>query len=146
MKTNIIEIGLPTDNIPRVQPTLEENLRETGGLLIGRQVYEDQTLLVIQLMNDHALQFHINALSTAFHQKQISSYQIISCHLFKVVFTRDNYQELLEAFPLQVGEAWFEAAEEKRSAYLCLKLPHLSQLQIYWLATETSIIQWTNES
>ena len=48
MKTNIIEVGLPTDKLAEMQPVFERCLQETGDRLIGLQVYDDQTLLVVR--------------------------------------------------------------------------------------------------
>ncbi|HET8844381.1 MAG TPA: hypothetical protein VFN35_23135 [Ktedonobacteraceae bacterium] len=145
MKVSIIEIGLPTSNIPQVQSILEKS-QAAGGQLIGRQIRDTQILLVLHLASDQILQHHLNLFSDALHRKQISSCQGITCHLFKIVFKLDDYQGILKTFPLAADESWFEAVEEARTAYLCLASPHLSQQQISWLAMETSVIQWTNES
>lgn len=145
MKTNIIEIGLPTGNVAELQLTLEEHLVQTGDVLIGHQNYDDQTLLVVRLFSNTIHQ-HLEMLSTAFHKKQIHSFQVIACYLFKIVFNHDNYQHILRDFPLHAGESWFSARAEERTAYLCLNFPYLSQEQISWLAMQTSIAQWSKEA
>lgn len=144
MKTSIIEIGLPTSNIPRVQPALETCLQETGDALIGQQIYDDQTLFVVRITGD-TLQNHLKTLSAAFREKLVDSFQLIACYLFKVAFKDESYQTLLRDFPLHPGESWFPAANEARTAYLCLSRPHLSQEQTSWLAMQTSIAQWSRE-
>ena len=138
MKARIIEVGLPTNNLAEVQPTLEACLRETGDILIGYQAYDDMTLLVVRLLDD-TMQCHINTLSTAFRQELIDSFQIVSCQLFKVVIRQGNLQTTMRHFPLRMGESWFPATEEENGAYLCLNSPQLSQEQVAWLATQTSI-------
>ena len=144
MRTNLIEIGLPTGNVAEVQHALEARLVETGDILIGQQNYDDQTLLVVRLFSD-TIQSHLKTLSIAFRNQQIHSFQVVSCHLFKVVFNQDSYQNALRDFPLHADESWFSALAEKRAAYLCLNFPYLSQEQISWLATQTSIAQWSKE-
>ncbi len=144
MKASIIEIGLPTGNIPQVQPVIEACLRETGDVLIGRQIYDDETLFVVRLFGD-TIQYHLKLLVEAFHNKQIDSFQVVTCHLFKVVFKDESYQSALRGFPLHPGESWFLAADEQRAAYLCLLSPQLNQEQISWLARQKSIVQWTRE-
>lgn len=144
MKTNIIEIGLPTGNVAAVEHVLEECLQETGDVLIGRQSYDDQALLVVRLFSD-TIQYHLKTLSAAFRDQHIHSFQVVSCYLFKVVFNRENYQDILRGFPLHPGESWFPAWAEERTAYLCLNFSYLSQEQISWLATQTSIAQWSKE-
>ena len=145
MKASIIEVGLPTDNVPVILPDLEQCLIETGDLLIGHQIYDDQTLFVIRLLSD-TLQCHLKTLSTAFHEDLLDSFQVVGCHLFKVVFDNDEDKSSLRNFPLHIGESWVAAANEEKSAYLCLNVPHLTQKQVGWLATQTSIVQWTKES
>lgn len=144
MKTNIIEVGLQTRHVSIIQPALEECLLETGDQLIGHQVYDDQTLFVVRMTSD-TLQCHLQTLSTAFHKHMLDSFQIVSCYLFKVVFKDHEYVNYLREFPLQIGESWFKAANEEQTAYICLNLPYLSQHQTAWLATQTSIAQWTKE-
>lgn len=145
MKTCIIEIGLPTDKLAEMQPLFEQCVRETGDLLLGRQIYDDQTLLVIRLFGDNVPR-HLTTLTPAFRNEQVDSFQIVSCYLFKVVFKHDHFEEIMRRFPLHMGESWFTAAQEDNAAYLCLNGPQLSRPQIAWLAQETSIAQWTNES
>jgi hypothetical protein len=144
MRTNIIEIGLPTGNVARVQQLLAACLEETGDALIGQQSYDDQTLLVVRLFGD-TVQFHLRTLSAAFRDQYIHSFQVVSCYLFKMVFNRESYQDILRSFPLHPGESWFPAWAEERTAYLCLNFSYLSQEQIAWLATQTSIAQWSKE-
>lgn len=145
MKASIIEVGLPTCNLLQVHPAVEACLRETGDVLIGRQIYDDQALLVIRLFGD-TMQCHLEVLSRAFHNNQIDSFQVVTCHLFKVVFKSEDYQDVLRGFPLHPGESWFLAATEQHAAYLCLLFPQLNQEQIAWLAAQKSIVQWTKES
>ncbi|HEY1353207.1 MAG TPA: hypothetical protein VGF67_26640 [Ktedonobacteraceae bacterium] len=145
MKASIIEVGLPTSNLLQVHPAVEACLRKTGDVLIGRQIYDDQALLVVRLFGDTA-QCHLEFLSRAFHDHQIDSFQLVTCHLFKMVFKGEGYQDILRSFPLHPGESWFLAAEEQRAAYLCLLTPQLNQEQISWLAEQKSIVQWTKES
>src|SRR5579883_397284 len=145
MKASIIEVGLPTGNIPQVQPVMEACLRETGDILVGKQVYDDETLFVVRLFSD-SIQSHLKILVEAFHKKLIDSFQIVNCHLFKVVFKDESYPDVLRSFPLHPGESWFQAADEPRAAYLCLLSPQLKQEQISWLAQQKSIVQWTRES
>jgi hypothetical protein len=145
MKISIIEVGLPTDKVPMIQPALEECLIETGDQLIGHQIYDDQTLFVVRLLSD-TLQCHLKTLSTAFRENLLDSFQIIGCYLFKVAFQNDDYRNSLRDFPFHIGEAWFTSASEEKSAYLCLNSPNLSQSQVAWLAQQTSITQWTKES
>jgi hypothetical protein len=144
MKASIIEIGLPTANLSGIQATLEECLLETGDRLIGLHVYDDQTLLVARMFGD-TIQYHLKILSAAFRSQQITSFQMISCHLFKAVFQDNRCQHTIRSFPLHMGESWFLAAGEDRAAYLCLTFSHLSNEQISWLAAQTSIAQWTQE-
>jgi len=73
MKTNLIEVGLPTDKVSVVQPALAECLIETGDQLIGHQVYEEQTLFVVRMLSD-TLQCHLKTLSSAFHEKTVDSF------------------------------------------------------------------------
>ena len=138
MKAKIIEVGLPTNNLAEVQPTLEACLRETGDVLIGYQTYDDMTLLVVRLLDD-TMQCHIDTLSTAFRQELIDSFQIVNCQLFKVVLRQGNIQSMMRHFPLRMGESWFPATDEENAAYLCLNSPQISQEQVAWLATQTSI-------
>jgi hypothetical protein len=145
MRASIIEVGLPTGNIPQVQPVMEACLRETGDILVGRQVYDDETLFVVRLFGD-SIQYHLKILVEAFHKKLIDSFQIVNCHLFKVVFKDESYPSVLRGFPLHPGESCFQAADEPRAAYLCLLSPQLTQEQISWLAQQKSIVQWTRES
>lgn len=145
MKTSIIEIGLPTEKLAEMQPIFEQCLQETGDVLIGCQIYDEQTLLVVRLFGDN-IPRHLNTLTPAFRNEQVDSFQIVSCYLFKVVFKHNHFEETMRQFPLHMGESWFTAAQEPNAAYLCLSGPYLSQSQIAWLAQETSIIQWTNES
>lgn len=142
MKASIIEVGLPTGKIPQVQPAIEACLRETGDVLIGRQVYDDETLLVVRMFGD-TIQCHLKILTEAFHNNQIDSFQVVTCHLFKVVFKDESSQNALRGFPLHPGESWFQAADEQHAAYLCLLFPQLNQEQISWLARQKSIVQWT---
>jgi hypothetical protein len=144
MKTNIIEVGLPTDKVSVVQPALEECLIETGDQLIGHQAYDEQTLFVVRLLSD-TLQCHLKILSSAFQEQMLDSFQIVSCYLFKVAFKDSDYANTLREFPFQIGESWFKSADEEQAAYLCLNLPYLNQSQTAWLATQTSIAQWTRE-
>ncbi len=145
MKTSIIEVGLATDKLAETQPIFEQCLLETGDLLIGCQVYDDQTLLVVRLFGDN-LPMHLKTLTSAYRNKQVDSFQIVACYLFKVVFKHDSFEETMRQFPLHMGESWFTAVQGPNAAYLCLNGPQLSQKQITWLAQETSIVQWTNES
>jgi hypothetical protein len=145
MKTSIIEIGLPTDKLARMQPIFEQCVRETGDLLIGCHIYDDQTLLVIRVFGDNVPK-HLETLTPAFRNQQVDSFQVISCYLFKVVFKHQHFEATMQQFPLHMGESWFTAAHETNAAYLCLNDPQLSQKQIAWLAQETSIVQWTHES
>ena len=144
MKTSIIEVGLPTDKVSTVQPALEQCLLETGDVLIGHQVYDDLTLFVVRLLSD-TIQCHLKTLSGAFDEQLIDSFQIVACHLFKVVFTDDGYRSTLRGFPLHAGESWFMAAGDKKAAYLCLNSPYPNQEQISWLTDQTAIAQWTKE-
>jgi len=144
MKASIIEVGLPTSNIPQVQPVLEACLRETGDVLIGQQVYDEETLFVVRLFGD-TVQCHLKVLAGAFRNNQIDSFQVVTCYLFKVVFKDESHQNALRSFPLHPGESWFQAAGEQRTAYLCLLRPQLNQEQISWLARQQSIVQWTRE-
>lgn len=144
MKTSIIEVALPTANVSAIQSVLEQCLLETGDLLIGRQTYDDQTLLVVRMLGD-SIPAHLKMLAPAFYNEQIDSFQIIACHLFKIVFKTTVYENTLRRFPLHMGESWFASSEEKNTAYLCLNVPHLRQEQICWLTTETSIARWTGE-
>ncbi|MGH2508739.1 MAG: hypothetical protein ACRDHZ_15240 [Ktedonobacteraceae bacterium] len=145
MKTSIIEIGLPTNKLTEMQAVFEQCLQETGDLLIGRQIYADQALLVVRLFGDN-IPRHLETLTPAFRNEQVDSFQIVSCHLFKVVFKHNHFEATMQQFPLHMGESWFTAAQEINAAYLCLNGPQLSQQQIAWLVQETSIAQWTNES
>lgn len=145
MRANLIEVGLPTDKLAEVQSTLEACLQETGDTLIGYQVYNDLTLLVVRLLQD-TVQCHLDTLSTAFHQELINSFQVIKCQLFKVVFRQGNVQEALHNFPLHMGESWFAAADEENAAYLCLNSSQLSQEQVSWLALQTTIALWRQAS
>jgi hypothetical protein len=145
MRASIIEVGLPTSNLLLVHPAVEACLRKTGDVLIGRQIYDDQALLVVRLFGD-TVQCHLEMLSEAFHKNQIDSFQVVTCHLFKVVFKDEGYQHALRGFPLHPGESWFLAVEEPYAAYLCLLSPQLDQEQISWLAAQKSIVQWTKES
>jgi len=142
MRTRIIEVGLATNKLAEVQPTLEACLRDTGDILIGHQVYDDLTLLVVRLLGD-TMQCHLDILSTALRAELIYSFQVVSCQLFKVVFRQENAKMSLRDFPLHVGESWFTAADEEKAAYLCLNSRQLSQQQVTWLATQTAIAQWT---
>ena len=144
MKASIIEVGLPTDKIPQVQPVLEACLRETGDVLIGQQVYDEETLFVVRLFGD-TVQCHLKVLAEALHNNQIDSFQVVTCHLFKIVFKEESDQNALRGFPLHPGESWFLSANEPRTAYLCLLLSQLKQEQVSWLATQKSIVQWTRE-
>jgi hypothetical protein len=144
MKTSIIEVGLPTSNIPRVQPELEACLQTTGDALIGQQIYDDQALFVVRV-SDTTIQTHLKTLSAAFRDNLIDSFQLIACYLFKVAFKDESFQNVLRDFPLHPGESWFPAASETCTAYLCLSGSYLSQEQTSWLATQTSIAQWTRE-
>ena len=144
MKTSIIEVGLPTDKVSTVFPALQQCLLETGDILIGHQVYEDLTLFVVRLLSN-TLQSHLKTLSSAYDGHLIDSFQVIACHMFKVVFTDDGYQDALRNFPLHAGESWFRTADTDKAAYLCLNSSYLNQEQIAWLATQTSITQWTKE-
>lgn len=145
MKASIIEVGLPTSNLLQVQPAVEACLRETDDVLIGRQIYDDQVLLVVRMFGD-TMQCHLEVLTRAFHNKLIDSFQVVTCHLFKIVFNDGSHQEALRGFPLHPGESWFLAVEEQHAAYLCLLSPQLNQEQISWLAEQKAIIQWTKES
>lgn len=145
MRTNILKVGIPTKHIPQIQPAIEKRLTEVGAALIGCQTYADQTLLVLHPRNDTALQFYIDVFSSALQQKQIYSFQVVSCHLFRATFKQDNYPELLDDFPFKEDESWFQAAKSAYTAYLCLKSPHLDQQQLLWLASEVSLLQWTHE-
>jgi hypothetical protein len=144
MKTSIIEVGLPTDKVSTVLPALQQCLLETGDVLIGHQVYDDLTLFVVRLLGN-TLQSHLKTLSSAYDGQLIDSFQIIACHMFKVVFTDDGHQDALRDFPLHAGESWFRAADTDEAAYLCLNSSYLNQEQIAWLAAQTSITQWTKE-
>jgi hypothetical protein len=145
MRASIIEIGLPTSNLLLVHSAVEACLYKTGDVLIGRQIYDDQALLVVRLFGD-TVQCHLEILSEAFHNNQIDSFQVVTCHLFKMVFKDESYQDALRGFPLHPGESWFLAVEESHAAYLCLLFPQLNQEQISWLAAQKSIVQWTKES
>jgi hypothetical protein len=145
MKTTLIEVGLLTNKLTEVQPALETCLRETGDALIGHQVYDDLTLLVVRLLSD-TIQCHLDTLSTALRLELIDSFQVIHCQLFKVVFKQKSATASLKDFPLHISESWFAAAEEENTAYLCLTSPHLSQAQISWLATQPAIALWTQVS
>jgi len=145
MKASIIEVGLPTGNVPQVQPVVEACLRETGDVLVGRQVYDEETLFVVRLFSD-SIQYHLKILVEAFRKKLIDSFQIVNCHLFKIVFKDESYPGVLRGFPLHPGESWFQAADEARAAYLCLLSSQLTQEQISWLAQQKSIVRWTRES
>ncbi len=145
MKTSIIEIGLPTQKLTEVQAELEGCLREQGDTIIGYQVYDDLTLLVVRLA-DNTVQRYLDTLSAAFHKELISSFQVVHCHLFKVVFRQESTKMALREFPLRVGESWFAAVDNEAAAYICLDSPYLSQEQIAWLATQPAIIQWTQAS
>lgn len=145
MKASIIEIGLPTDKVAEVRLALEASLQETGDTLIGQQVYDDLTLLVIRLFSN-MLQSHLTTLSEVLSKELIHSFQVVHCQLFKVVFREESARVSLRDFPLHMGESWFEAADEENAAYLCLDSPYLSQEQISWLATQTAIAQWTKSS
>lgn len=142
MRTRIIEVGLTTNKLAEFQPTLEACLRDTGDILIGHQVYDDLTLLVVRLLGD-TMQWHLDTLSAALRAELINSFQVVSCQLFKVVFRQESAKMALRDFPLHVGESWFTAAGEEKAAYLCLDSLQLSQQQITWLATQTAIAQWT---
>ena len=145
MKASIIEVGLPTNKVGEVQPALEDCLRETGDILIGYQVYDDLTLLVVRLLHD-TIHCHLDTLTAAFSQELINSFQIINCQLFKVVFRQGSAQAALSNFPLHMGESWFAAADEENAAYLCLNSSQLSQEQVAWLATQTAIALWRQAS
>lgn len=145
MKTSIIEIGLSTDKLAEMQPIFEQCVRETGAMLIGCQIYDDQTLLVVRVFGDNVPR-HLETLTPAFRNEQVDSFQVVSCHLFKVVFKHSHFETIMRKFPLHMGESWFTAAQETNAAYLCLNGPRLSKQQITWLAQETSIMQWTYES
>ena len=145
MKANIIEVGLLTDKLAEVQPPLEVCLRETGDILIGYQAYDDMTLLVVRLLSD-TVQCHIDTLAAFFRKELINSFQIVNCQLFKVVFRQGSMQTTMSRFPLHMGESWFPAADEESAAYLCLNSPQLSQEQVAWLATQTSISLWQKAS
>jgi len=145
MKARVIEVGLSTNRLAEIQPTLEACLRDTGDILIGHQVYDDLTLLVVRLLGD-TMQCHLDILSAALHAELINSFQVINCQLFKVVFRQESAKMSLRDFPLHVGESWFTAANEEKAAYLCLDSPQLNQQQITWLAAQTAIAQWTKAS
>lgn len=144
MKTSIIEVGLPTDKVSTVLPVLQQCLLETGDTLIGHQIYDDLTLFVVRLQGE-TLQSHLKTLSRAYDEHLVDSFQVIACHLFKLVFADDNQQDTLNNFPLHAGESWFQAADTTKAAYLCLNSPYLSQEQITWLAAQILITQWTRE-
>lgn len=145
MKTNIIEVGLSTARLSDVQPLLEACLRETGDMLIGRQEYDDMVLLVVRLLHD-TMQYHIDMLSAALRQERVDSFQIVNCQLFKVAFRQGSIQAIMSHFPLRMGESWFPATDEENAAYICLISPQLSQEQVSWLATQTSITLWNKAS
>ncbi len=145
MKTSLIEIGLPTSKLVNIQPALEQCLLETGDALIGHQVYDDLTFLVVRLLND-TLQLHLATLSAAFREDMIDSFQVVNCQLFKVIFKQEKAKISLREFPLRAGESWFTAAGEEKAAYLCLISPYLSQQQIAWLSAQTVIAQWAQAS
>ncbi len=145
MKTNIIEVGLPTANLATVQPVFAQCLQETGDLLIGCQMHDDLTLLVVRLMGDN-LRLHLMVLDPAFRNEQVDSFQIVSCYLFKIVFKHEQVEEIMRHFPLHMGESWFTAADAKDVAYLCLNKPQPRRDQTRWLTDETSIAQWTSEA
>lgn len=142
MSARIIEVGLSTNRLAEIQPTLEACLRDTGDILIGHQEYDDLTLLVVRLLGD-TMQCHLDILSAALRTELINSFQVVNCQLFKVVFRQERAKMSLRDFPLHVGESWFTAADDEKAAYLCLDSPQLTQKQITWLATQTSIAQWT---
>lgn len=145
MRASIIEIGLPTSAMASVQSALEACLQETGDMLIGHQVYDDLTLLVVRLLGD-TVQLHLDILSAAFRQELINSFQVVSCQLFKVVFRQASAKMSLRDFPLHVGESWFTAANEENAAYICLTSPQLSQEQIAWLSRQITVVQWIQAS
>ncbi len=146
MKTSIIEVGLSTEKIPEVQSNLERCLSQTGDRIIGHQVYDDQTLIVVRLLSD-TMHYHIKTLSTAFRQEQINSFQFIACYPFKITFRNEQYEEDLQRFPWSAGESWFKAADDGQSVYLCLNADQLDKKKISWLAQQTSIIcaEWSPE-
>lgn len=145
MKARIIEVGLSTNKLAKIQPALQACLQETGDMLIGHQTYDDLTLLVVRLLGD-TMQCHLDTLSTAFRTELINSFQVVNCQLFKVVFRQESAKTSLRNFPLHVGESWFTAADEDKAAYLCLDSPQLSQEQIAWLSSQTAIAQWIKAS
>lgn len=141
MKTTIIEVGLSTARLSDVQALLGACLHETGDTLIGRQEYDDMTLLVVLVLHD-TTQYIIDMLSAALRQELVNSFQIVNCQLFKVAFRQGSIQATMGRFPLHMGESWFLATNEENAAYICLNSPQLNQEQISWLATQTSITLW----
>jgi hypothetical protein len=145
MKTHIITIGLSANKRAEVQAELADCLREHGGTTIGYQMYDDLTLLVVRPA-DETFQKYFDTLATAMRKELITSFQVVYCQIFKVIFRHEGAKSSLKNFPLRVGESWCIAAEEETAVYICLDSPNLSQEQIAWLATQTAIAQWTKAS
>lgn len=144
-KTMLIEVSLPTANIPSVQPVLEQCLRETRDTLIGHGVYEDLALFVVRLRSNETSSDHLNVLAPAFGQGLITSFQFVSCYLFKVVFQSKDDVQAIRRFPLREGEAWFLSADEANAIYLSLRSSYLSAGQVAWEAQEQGRADWRDE-
>ena len=132
----LIEISCSVSKEETVQTTVEAFCKETGGLLIGRCIYEeiDVILLIVQLPLATSVNKQATFLSHALQQEDITSFQYVNYDLVQISFDPSvNLREQMRDFPLCSGESWFPAIHDPHQAYLCISRPLMVAKQIAWI-------------
>jgi hypothetical protein len=115
---------------------VEEWLSQAGldSVLLSTERYNDEILAVLanyQEVTEDGRKLHLHPAISSCIEKQ--------CPVTRVVTTIAP-EQVLRSFPLREGEEWYLGSGH--TAYLCTASRWLSDKQISWLATCTTISAW----
>ena len=142
--TPLIEIVCSVSHEEAAQATVEAFCKETGSLLIGRCLNEENHEVRLMVLLPHhttRASGHPVALSQALQEQVIASFRYITCDLVKISFDPAvDLREQMRHFPLRPGESWFPVIHNPHQAYVCMSRPLMLTEQAVWLLEHE--VQW----
>ncbi len=134
MKLDLLEIVIP----PKLaQEIVEQVQQQTESMLIYQKRYDTDLLAVFAFIPGYTFPRDVFA---SYPKKLISLEFKRDREVYRLMTTGKPVRELLQTFPWDPGEEWFEG--DAQTAYLCLQSLHIPTRQVAWLATCPFIRAW----
>lgn len=134
-----VKIIVPRASVHEVEPVLKHCCETSGDWLLGRREEPDsgEVLFLVQLMQDANRNAYSPVLQPALHWNTITSFRWT--HGSIVELTAPRMIELIQDFPLAVGETWTPALNHPHRVYLSLHKQLMSAAQAAWVLVHQEI-------